>query len=178
MTMTEYLLVPIQLFNGNKKKDEIDEEILRLYIQIILKQDTSNDNINKYKLKFCNVRKSISTRARAITKQIIIQEVSKYSITEITEFRHVIEWYKKSTTREEDKLQCLYTVFTREVIQNAIDTIMEAEKVKYLDEHALPTNSSVKKKRSWLLRRYIDKTNKGKKRYGKFKFVIISIVLI
>ena len=137
--------MPIQLFNG-KKKDEIDEEIIRLYIQIILKLDTLNDNINKYKLKFCNVRKRISTRARAVTKQIIIQEVSKYSITEITEFKHVIEWYKKSTTKEEEKLQCLHTVFTREGIHNAIDTIMEAEKVKYLDEHALPSDSSVKKR--------------------------------
>ena len=130
--------MPKQLFSGNTKKDEINEELLRLYIQKILKLDTSNANVAKFKLHFFELRKTITTRARAISKNIIIQEVSKYSSTKITESKHVIQWYKGEITTQVEKLQCLYTVFTRDIIKTALDEIMEAEKIKYLDKYALP----------------------------------------
>ena len=91
--MDEYELVPKHLFNYNLKKDEIDEELLRLYIQKIKHIDTSNANMCKYKLRFTTLCKNLSTKARAVTKTIIIQEVSKYSSTTVNEFKHVIQWY-------------------------------------------------------------------------------------
>ena len=110
-----------------------------MYIQKNLKLDTSNANVAKFKLHFFELRKTITTRARAISKNIIIQEVSKYSSTKITEFKHVIQWYKGETTTQVEKLQCLYTVFTRDIIKTALDEIMEMEKIKYLDKYALPS---------------------------------------
>ena len=76
-----FQLVPKQLFSGSTKKDEINKELLRLYIQKNRKLDTSNANVAKFKLHFFELRKTITTRARAISKNIIIQEVSKYSST-------------------------------------------------------------------------------------------------
>ena len=73
----EYQLIPKQLFSGNITKNEINEELLCLFIQNILKLDTSNANMTKYKEKFINLRKSLSIKARALTKSIIIQETSK-----------------------------------------------------------------------------------------------------
>ena len=143
----EYQLLPKHLYNTNLKKDEVDEEILRLYVQNIENKDTSNENIMIYKLKFINLRKQLNIKARAITKRIIIEEVSKYSSNQVTEFKHVTEWYKKSTTTSEDKLQCVYSVFTREVIENGLAEIMESEKIKYLDAYALPSVRNVKKER-------------------------------
>ena len=143
----EYQLLPKHLYNTNLKKDEVDEEILRLYVQNIEKKDTSNENIMIYKLKFINLRKQLNTKARAITKRIIIEEVSKYCSNPVSEFKHVTEWYKKTTTTSEDKLQCVYSVFTREVIENGLAEIMESEKIKYLDAYALPSVRNVKKER-------------------------------
>ena len=135
--MDEYELVPKHLFNYNLKKDEIDEELLRLYIQKIKHLDTSNANMCKYKLRFTTLRKNLNSKARAVTKGIIIQEVSKHSSTPVTEFKQVIQWYKNKDTTEEEKLQCIYTVFTNEVVEAGLAKIMEAEKIRYLDAHAL-----------------------------------------
>ena len=135
--MDEYELVPKHLFSYNLKIDEIDEELLRLYVQNIKHLDTSNVNMSKYKLRFSNLRKDLTAKARSVTKRIIIQEVSKHSSTTVTEYKEVVQWYKKETTTEKEKLQCLYTVFTQEVIEAGIATIMEMEKIKYLDAHAL-----------------------------------------
>ena len=143
----EFQLLPKHLFNTNLKKDEIDEEILRLYIQNFEKKDTSNENMIKYRLKFCDLRKQLSTKARAVTKRIIMEEVSKYCSTTVSEFKHVIEWYKKETTTSEEKLQCVYTVFTRDVIESGLAEIMEAQKIKYLDAYALPSVKNNKKER-------------------------------
>ena len=143
----EYQLLPKHLYNTNLKKDEVDEEILRLYVQNIEKKDTSNENIMIYKLKFINLRKQLNTKARAITKRIIIEEVSKYCSNTVSEFKHVTEWYKKETTTSEEKLQCVYSVFTRDVIESGLAEIMEAEKIKYLDAYALPSVRNIKKER-------------------------------
>ena len=145
--MAKYELVPKHLFNYNLKADEIDEELLRLYIQKIKHLDTANDNMCKYKLRFTTLCKNLSTKARAVTKTIIIQEVSKYSSTPVTEFKQVIQWYKKEGTTQEEKLQCLYTVFTQEVIEAGQAKIMEAEKIKYLNAHALQSFGIYKKVR-------------------------------
>ena len=118
-----------------------------MFIQNILKVDTSNTNMTKYKEKYINLRKNLSIKARAITKSIIILETSKYTDTKVTEFKHVIQWYKTDTTTEEDKLQCLYTVFTRDIIEKGLAQMMEDEKIKYLDDFALPSFISNKRVR-------------------------------
>ena len=68
----------------------------------------------KYRLKFCDLRKQLSTKARAVTKRIIMEEVSKYCSTTVSEFKHVIEWYKKK--QQHQKKNCsVSTLFLLEM---------------------------------------------------------------
>ena len=76
---TTYTLVPIQLLNGK----HYDEEVIRMYLQIIEKQQVTDSNILACKQKFDDLRQSLKISAMSITKLTIVNKVNEYSSTPI-----------------------------------------------------------------------------------------------
>ena len=143
---TTYTLVPLQILDGKN----YDEEVIRMYIQIISKQQVTDLNIHVCKQKFDALRQSIKQSAMSITKLTIVNKVNEYSSHPVHSFKDVIRWYKATSTTDEAKLICLYKIFDSKLINLLVSQIMEINKVKYLDRYALPlSESKLKKRLTW-----------------------------
>ena len=143
---TTYTLVPIQILNGK----HYDEEVIRTYIQIIDKQQVTDLNILACKQKFDALRQSLKISAMSITKLTIVNKVNEYSSTPVNTFKDVICWYKKTSTTDTEKLNCLYKIFDANLIKLLVSKIMESNQVKYLDKYALPlSEAKLKKRLTW-----------------------------